>query len=68
MEVHNKPTVINDIPPKTHECIALGPTLNMQGTQKVFCLDMGRVLQRSDIIPMLDLNRVTMEVNDWYKK
>ena len=42
--------------PRTHEGIALGPTGNLQGSVKFYCLNTGRVLKRRDFteIPMPD--------------
>jgi hypothetical protein len=40
-KVHDEPNPLNS----THEGIALGPTGNLQGSVKIFCLNMGHVLK-----------------------
>jgi hypothetical protein len=37
---------------RTHECIALGPTGNLQGSVKFYCLTTGRVLKYCSFTPM----------------
>ena len=64
MEAHDDPTVTNNINPGTHEYIYLGPTINIKGAQKVFCLDTGRVLKTISIIPMVASEQVIIKVND----
>ena len=44
--------------PRTHELIALRTNRNIQGKQKVFCLNSGRVLKRINIIPVIALDRI----------
>jgi hypothetical protein len=51
-EVHYEPTPINTMAWQTHECIALGPTGNLQGSIKFYCLTTGRVLKRHSFTPM----------------
>ena len=57
--------VANDMTPGTHEKIALGPSGNLQGTHKVFCLETGIVLKRrvNTVVPMPD--RVIEKINQW---
>ena len=45
--------------------IDLRPTINIQGTHKVFCLDTVRVINRRRIITMVAPYRLTRKVNDW---
>jgi hypothetical protein len=54
-KVHYKPVPSNTMMARTHEAIALGPTGNLQGSVKLYCLTMGRVLKRQLFmaIPML---------------
>ena len=57
--------------PWTHECIACGPTGNLQGSVKFFCLATGRILKRClfTALPMPD--RVIKHVNaigSWEKQ
>jgi hypothetical protein len=53
-EVHDKPDPSNSMVGHTHEGIALGPTGNLQGSVKFFCLNTGRVLKRQSFtaLPM----------------
>ena len=48
--------VKNYMTPRTHEAIALGPSGNLQVTQKVFCLKTWLVLKRrvNTLVPMPD--------------
>ena len=68
VEAHDDPTVTNDMTPSTHESIALGPTGNMQGTQKVFCINTGKVLKRRKITEFPLPSRVINKVNNWGKR
>ena len=62
-EVHDEPVPINTMVARTHACIALGPTGNLQGTVKFYCLTTGQVLKRRSftVIPMPD--RIITRVN-----
>jgi hypothetical protein len=53
-EVHNKPVPFNTMMTCTHKAIALGPTGNLQGSLKIYCLTTGGVLKRQSFtaIPM----------------
>jgi hypothetical protein len=51
-EVHDEPTPTNTMAWRTHECIALGPTENLQGSVKFYCLTTGRVLKHCSFTPM----------------
>lgn len=44
-EVHNEPVPTNMMAWRTHEAIAPGPTGNLQGSVKFYCLNTGRVLK-----------------------
>ncbi len=44
-EVHDEPVPSNSMTPRTHGAIELGPTGNMQGSVKFYCLTTGRVLK-----------------------
>jgi hypothetical protein len=57
-EVHDEPMPTNTMTPQTHECIALGPTGNLQGSVKFYCLTTGRVLNRCSFTPMPMPDRV----------
>ena len=45
-EVHDDPNPTNTNVSRTHKGIALGPTGNLQGSVKFYCLNTGRVLKR----------------------
>jgi hypothetical protein len=49
--------------PRMHKCIALGPTGNLQGSVKFYCLTTGRVLKRRSFTPMPMPDRVIKRVN-----
>ena len=53
VEVHDDPNITNNTSPRTYEYIALGPTVNIKGTQEVFFLNSGRVMKRINITPMI---------------
>ena len=53
VEAHDDTTVTNNMNPRTHKFISLGPTRNLKGTQKVFCPKIERVLKKIKIIPMV---------------
>jgi len=55
-EVHDKPSLSNSMTPHTHACIACGPTGNLQGSVKFYCLTTGRILKRRSwtALPMPD--------------
>jgi hypothetical protein len=40
-EVHDEPSPLNTMTPRTHEAIALEPTGNLQGSVKFYSLDTG---------------------------
>ena len=48
-EVHDKPDPSNDMTPRTHEGIAVGPpTENIQGTYKILCMNNGLIIKRQN--------------------
>jgi len=55
-EVHNEPSPSNTMVTRNHDGIALGPTGNLQGSVKFYCLNTGQVLKRRDFteLPMSD--------------
>jgi len=63
-EVHDEPVPTNTVVARTHACIALGPTGNLQGSIKLYCLKTGRVLKCCSftVIPMPD--RIICQVNE----
>ena len=62
-EVHDELTPTNTMAWKTHECIALGPTGNLQGSVKFYCLTTGRVLKCCSFTPMPMPDRVIKRVD-----
>ena len=63
-KVHDEPVPINTMVVHMHACIALGPTGNLQGSMKFYCLTTGRVLKCRlfTVIPMPD--RIICQVNE----
>jgi hypothetical protein len=51
-EAHGEPVPSNSMEPQTHETIALGPTKNLQGSIKFYCLNTSWVLKRCLFTPM----------------
>ena len=62
-EVHDEPVPTNTMTPRTHEAIALGPTGNLQGSVKFYCLNTGRVLKRRSFTAMPMPARFIRRVN-----
>jgi len=63
-EVHDKPSPSNTMTPRMHEAIAVGPTRNLQGSVKIFCLNSGRILKRRSFTTLPMPDRVLKRVND----
>ena len=61
--MHDEPTPKNTMTPRTHEAIALGPTGNLQGSVKFYCIHTGRVLKRRSLTPMPMPDHVIRQVN-----
>jgi hypothetical protein len=49
--------------PRTHAAIALGPTGNLQGSVKFYCITTGRILKRRSFTPMPMPDHVIQRVN-----
>ena len=62
-EVHDEPIPSNTMAPWTHATIALGPTRNMQGSMKFYCLTTGRVLKRRSFTSLAMPNSIIKQVN-----
>ena len=62
-KVHDVPVPMNTMAWWTHKGIALGPTGNLQGTVKFYCINTGWVLKRRLFTPMPMPNRVIERVN-----
>ena len=67
-EVHDNPNPSNTTLRRTHEWIALGPTRNLQGSVKFYCLNTGRVLKRRDFTEIPMPTDVIAKVNNIGKK
>jgi len=63
-EVHDEPLPSNTMTPRTHEAIAMGPTGNLQGSVKFFCLNTGRILKRRSFTALPMPDRVIKRVNN----
>ena len=53
MEANDDPNITNITEPRNHERISVGTTGNIQGAQRVFYMNLGRVLKRRNITPMI---------------
>ena len=53
VKAKNDQKVTNNTNPRTHECIALGPTVNMKGTYNIFCIDTKNVSNIRKVITMV---------------
>jgi hypothetical protein len=62
-EVHDEPTPTNTMAPRTHAAIALGPTGNLQGSVKFYCITTGLILKRCSFTPMPMPDHVIQRVN-----
>jgi hypothetical protein len=62
-EIHDKPVPINIMAWWTHEGIMLGPTGNLQGSVKFYCINTGRVLKHRSFTPMPMPDRVIKRIN-----
>jgi hypothetical protein len=62
-EVHDEPTPTNTMAPRTHAAIALGPTGNLQGSVKFYCITTGRKMKRRSFTPMPMPDHVIQRVN-----
>jgi hypothetical protein len=62
-EVHDEPVPTNTMAWRTHEGIALGPTGNLQGSVKFFCINTGRVLKRRSFTQMPMPDKVITRIN-----
>ncbi len=62
-ETHGKPVPTNTMTPCTHECIACGPTDNLQGSVKFYCLTPGWFIKRCSFTAMPMPDRMIKHVN-----
>ena len=59
--------VKNYMTPRTHECISIVPTGNLQVTHNVFCLNTVRVLKPRNIILVVAPDGIIKKVNQCFK-
>ncbi len=62
-KVHDKPSPSNTMVARMHEGIVVGPTGNLQGSVKFFCLKTGGILKRRSFTPLPMTDRVIKRVN-----
>ena len=67
-EVYDEPNPTNTTVSRTHEGIFLGPTGNLQGSVKFYCLNTGRVLNRRAFTEIPMPTAVISKVNKIGKK
>ena len=67
-EVHDEPNPSNTTVSRTHEGIALGPTVNLQGSGKFYCLNTGQVLKQRAFTEIPMTTAVIAKVNKIGKK
>ena len=60
----DEPSPSNTMTPRMHEAIAVGPTGNLQGLVKFFCLNTGRILKQRSFTALPMPDRVLKRVND----
>ncbi len=61
-EVHDEPVPTNTMAWRAYKAIALGPTGNLQGSVKFYCINTGWVLKRPSFTPMPMPDRVIKRV------
>jgi len=61
-EMHDEPVPTNTMVWRAHEAIALGPTGNLQGSVKFYCINTGQVLKCRSFTPMPMPDRVIKRV------
>ena len=67
-ELHDEPSPSDTTVSRTHEGIALGPTVNLQGSVKFYFLNTGRLLKRRDFTEITIPTAVIAKVNKIGKK
>ena len=60
--------ITNTMKDRTHACIALGPTGNVQGSLKCFDLETGRIVKRRTVTPVPMPNRILKKIKKWGQK
>ena len=67
-EIHDEPDPSNDMTPRTHEGIAVGPTGNIQGIYTFFCVNNGLILKRRRFTKFNMPDSVIKKVNAYGSK
>ena len=68
VESINEVTVTNNMNSRTYACIALGTSVNLQGSQKVFDIYTRRILKRGTIKDFPIPDRISRCMKDLVKK
>ena len=61
--MHDEPEPSNTMTPQTHAAILVGPTDNLQGTQKFWFLKTRKILKHRSFTKILMPDRVILQVN-----
>ena len=64
VHVHNPRTITNTMAPRTSPAIAMGPTSNLQGGHRFFCLESNRLITRRQWIKLPIPGTIIAQVND----
>jgi hypothetical protein len=62
-KVHDEASPSNTMTPRTHKVTAMGPTGNLQGMVKFFCLNTGRILKQQSFTALHMPDRVIKHAN-----
>jgi hypothetical protein len=62
-KIHDEPSPLNTMMPRTHKAIAIGPTGNLKGTVTFFCLNTGRILKQQSFTALPMPDRVIKRMN-----
>jgi len=67
VEASTDADITNDMKSRTHPCVSLGPSGNMQGSLKCFDIKTGKVVthRTNKVIPMPDDIIIIKTVNGW---
>ena len=68
VESHYDLNITNNMDQRDHEYIALGRTVNIQWSQILSCLNLGIVLNRINIVPIIVSNQIIKIVEEWVKR
>jgi hypothetical protein len=68
VEASEDADITNTMRPRTHACIALGPSGNLQGSVKCFDLETGMVVKRRTIVELPMPDEIIAKVSEWGEK